>query len=295
MPDLQQLDRFENGRGFIAALDQSGGSTPKALQAYGIEPSQYSSDAEMFDLITAERVRIVTSRAFTSERILAAILFEDTLHREIDGRPFADHLWNVKGIVPFLKIDRGLEDVADGVQPMRDIPGLDDLLARARAAGVLGTKERSWIHAADAAGIDRIVAQQFEVAERVLAADLVPILEPEVDIRAADKAEAETLLKEGILKRLDGLGDRRIAVKVTIPSVDGFYSDLIAHPGVVRVVALSGGYSRDDANARLARNPGLIASFSRALLDGLTAQQSDEEFDRTLDASIESIYRASIA
>ncbi|WP_422771450.1 fructose bisphosphate aldolase [Plantactinospora sp. WMMC1484] len=295
MPDQEQLTRFETGRGFIAALDQSGGSTPKALRLYGIEESRYSSEAKMFDLIHAARVRVVGSRAFTSERILGAILFEGTLDRQLDGRGFVDYLWKDKGIVPFLKIDKGMRDEQDGVQLMRDIPALDELLDRARAAGVFGTKERSVIHSANAAGIDRIVAQQFEIAERVLAADLVPILEPEVDIKAPDKSEAEALLKAAILERLDALGGRKVAIKITIPSVDGFYADLIAHPTIARVVALSGGYSRDEANERLSRNPGLIASFSRALLDGLTAQQSDEEFDRTLDASIESIHRASVA
>ena len=294
MINQQQLTRFTSGQGFVAALDQSGGSTPKTLRSYGIEDSQYSSDEEMFDLVNAERVRIVTSRAFTSDRVLGAILFEATLDREVDGRPFVDYLWGEKGVVPFLKIDKGMQDEQDGVQLMRDIPDLEELLERARAAGVLGTKERSVIHTANVAGIDRVVAQQFELAERVLAADLMPILEPEVDINAPDKAEAETQLKAAILQRLETLGDHSVAVKITIPTVDGFYADLIAHPRVARVVALSGGYDRDDANARLERNPGLIASFSRALLEGLTAQQSDEEFDHALDASIESIYRASV-
>lgn len=296
MPDAEQLTRFETGLGFLAALDQSGGSTPKALALYGIDESQYAGEAEMFDLIHAARTRVITSPAFNSDRILGAILFEGTLDREIDGRGVAEYLWAVKGILPFLKIDKGLNEARDGVQTMREIPGLDSLLARAAGRGVFGTKERSVVHAANRAGIDLAVTQQFRVAEHVLAAGLVPILEPEVDIHAPDKAEAEELLKAELLRELDGLaGAGKVAVKVTIPSVDGFYSDLIAHPRVARVVALSGGYSRDDANERLARNPGLIASFSRALLDGLTAQQSDEEFDRTLDASIESIYRASIA
>ncbi len=294
MADREQLTRFETGEGFIAALDQSGGSTPKALRLYGIDESAYSTEDEMFDLIHAARTRIITSPVFTSDRILAAILFGGTLDREIDGLPATTYLWDRRGILPLLKIDKGLEEEADGVQLMRDIPGLDDLLARAAAQGVFGTKERSVIHAADPAGIARVVAQQFEVGERVLAAGLVPILEPEVTISIPDKQEAEALLKAELLKGLDALGDRKVAVKVSIPTVDGFYSDLIAHPNIARVVALSGGYSRDEANERLARNPGLIASFSRALLDGLTAQQSDEEFDRTLDASIESIYRASI-
>ncbi|WP_080794989.1 fructose bisphosphate aldolase [Corynebacterium pacaense] len=300
MPNPEQQERFEHGRGFIAALDQSGGSTPKALGLYGVGPSAYSTDEEMFDLINAARTRVVTSPVFTSERILAAILFEGTLSRRIGNRDFVDYLWNEKGIVPILKIDKGLADQADGVQLMRDIPNLEDLLSRARSQGVFGTKERSVIHEANPEGIRRVVAQQFDLGRRVLAADLVPILEPEVTITAPDKAESEKILKEEILRGLEGLGDlddsaeHRVAIKISIPSVDGFYSDLIEHPRVARVVALSGGYSRAEANERLSRNPGLIASFSRALLDGLSRQQSDEEFNSTLDATIESIYRASI-
>lgn len=294
MTDPLQLARFETGKGFIAALDQSGGSTPKALRLYGLDPSAYASEDEMYDLIHAARTRIVTSPVFTSGRVLGAILFEATLDRDVEGVGFAQYLWSTKGILPFLKIDKGLEDTADDVQLMRDIPGLDELLARARGKGVFGTKERSVIHAANESGIERVVAQQFALGERVLDAGLMPILEPEVSITAPDKAEAEALLAEQIRAHLGTLGDRTVALKVSIPTIDGFYSDLIAHPNVARVVALSGGYSRDEANARLARNPGLIASFSRALLDGLTAQQSPEEFDRTLDATIETIYQASI-
>lgn len=294
MPDAQQLTRFTTGEGFIAALDQSGGSTPKALRLYGVDESQYSTEAEMFDLIHAARTRIITSKVFTSDRVLGAILFEGTLDREIEGQGVTEYLWDRKGILPFLKIDKGLEEERDGVQVMKDIPGLDDTLRRAAGQGVFGTKERSVIHAANASGITRVVEQQFEVAERVLAAGLMPILEPEVDINAPDKQEAEVQLSAEIRKGLDALGDQKVALKVTIPSVDGFYTDLIEHPNVARVVALSGGYDRDEANRRLARNPGLIASFSRALLDGLTAQQSDDEFDRTLAASIDSIYQASI-
>ncbi|MGW0159806.1 fructose bisphosphate aldolase [Mycobacterium sp. NPDC003323] len=294
MPDPQQSTRFEQGQGFIAALDQSGGSTPKALRGYGIEDSAYSSETEMFDLIHQARTRIITSPVFTGERVLGAILFEGTLDRQIDGTDPAAYLWDVKGIVPFLKIDKGLESEAAGVQLMKDIPGLEDLLARARAKGVFGTKERSVIKSADPAGIANVAEQQIELGRRVLAADLVPILEPEVDINAPDKQRAEELLKSELLERLPSYGDARVGIKVTIPTVDGFYDDLIAHPNVARVVALSGGYGRDDANARLLRNPGLIASFSRALLDGLTVDQSDDDFDATLDASIESIYRASI-
>jgi fructose-bisphosphate aldolase, class I len=293
MPDQRKLSRFESGLGMIAALDQSGGSTPKALSLYGIESSQYSSESEMFDLIHAERVRIITSSVFTSDRVLGAILFEGTLEREIEGQGVAQYLWNEKGILPFLKIDRGLRDERVGVQLMRDIPALDDLLGRACSAGVVGTKARSVIHSADTVGITQVVAQQFEIGEQVLATGLVPILEPEIDINAPDKAEAEALLKAAILARLDGLGDRKLAIKVTIPTIDDFYADLISHPNVARVVALSGGYSRAEAVARLARNHGLIASFSRALLDGLTVQQSSDEFDRVLDVSLEAIYRAS--
>ncbi|MFT4296172.1 MAG: fructose bisphosphate aldolase [Micropruina sp.] len=295
MSDQQMLTRFETGDGFIAALDQSGGSTPKALKSYGIDESAYSTDAEMYDLIQAARARIITSPAFTSEKILGAILFEATLDRRIDGLGVADYLWQRKGIIPFVKIDKGLADQADDVQLMKDIPGLDELLAKARDLGVFGTKERSVVHAANPTGIEAIVAQQFELGERVLNAGLMPILEPEVSIGAPDKAEAETLLKAAILARLDGLGERKVALKLSIPSVDGYYTDLIEHPKVARVVALSGGYSRDEANERLARNPGLIASFSRALLDGLTAQQSDEEFDAVLAETSAAIYAASVA
>lgn len=294
MLNPQQLDRFENGQGFIAALDQSGGSTPKALRQYGVDESQYFSEAEMFDIIHAARARIITSPVFTSDRVLGAILFEGTLDREIEGRGAADYLWSVKGVVPFLKIDKGLADADDGVQLMLDIPGLDDVLAHGVAQGAFGTKERSVIHAANPQGIARVVDQQFAIADQVLTAGLMPIVEPEVSINAPDKEQAETLLKAELLSRLDALGDRKVALKLTIPTVAGFYSDLVAHPKVARVVALSGGYERGEANRLLAENPGLIASFSRALLDGLTAQQSAEEFDSTLDASIEVIYRASL-
>jgi fructose-bisphosphate aldolase class I len=295
MPNAEQLNRFETSAGFIAALDQSGGSTPKALSLYGVDKSQYSNDAEMFDLIHAARARVITSPVFTSERVLGAILFEGTLDRQIAGRNVTDFLWSEKRILPFLKIDKGLDDERDGAQLMRDIPGLSDTLNRAAAAGVFGTKERSLIHHANEAGIARIVDQQFELGRRVLSAGLVPILEPEVNISADDKQKAEEILKKALLERLDWLGEAKVALKLTIPTVDGYYSDLIAHPNVARVVALSGGYDRDEANRRLSRNPGLIASFSRALLDGLTAAQTPDEFDRTLDASIDSIYRASIA
>lgn len=295
MSDPQQSVRFEQGQGFIAALDQSGGSTPKALRGYGIEESAYSSEGEMFDLIHQARTRIITSAVFTGDRVLGAILFEGTLDRTVEGKDPATYLWEVKGVVPFLKIDKGLEAENNGVQLMKDIPGLDDLLERARDKGVFGTKERSVIHRADPAGIAAVVAQQVELGQRVLEAGLVPILEPEVDINAPDKSEAEELLKSELMNALSSLGEAKVGVKVTIPTVDGFYDDLMSHPNVARVVALSGGYTRDDANARLRRNPGLIASFSRALLDGLTADQSDDAFNETLDASIEAIYQASIA
>lgn len=249
----------------------------------------------MFDLIHQARTRIITSAVFTGDRVLGAILFEGTLDRTVEGKDPATYLWEVKGVVPFLKIDKGLEAENNGVQLMKDIPGLDDLLERARDKGVFGTKERSVIHRADPAGIAAVVAQQVELGQRVLEAGLVPILEPEVDINAPDKSEAEELLKFELMNALSSLGEAKVGVKVTIPTVDGFYDDLMSHPNVARVVALSGGYTRDDANARLRRNPGLIASFSRALLDGLTADQSDDAFNETLDASIEAIYQASIA
>lgn len=294
MSDPQMRIRFETGQGFIAALDQSGGSTPKALTSYGIDESEYASEAEMYDLIQAARARIITSPAFTGEEILGAILFEATLDRQIDGEGVAGYLWRRKGIVPFVKIDKGLADLADGVQLMRDIPGLDELLTKATRLGVFGTKERSVIHAANVTGIARAVDQQFAIADQVLNAGLMPIVEPEVAIDAADKQQAEAILKAELRRHLDGLDDRKVTLKLTLPTAIGFYADLVAHPNVARVVALSGGYERDRANDLLAENPGLIASFSRALLDGLSAQQGAEEFDQTLDASIESIYRASL-
>lgn len=292
----EQHNRIASGQGFIAALDQSGGSTPKALKLYGIEEDAYANDAEMFGLVHAMRTRIVTSPAFTGERVLGAILFERTLDDQFDGQDAATYLWEVKGVVPFLKIDKGLEDEADGVQMLKPIPGLDALLARAKAKGVFGTKERSVIKQNNAAGIARVLDQQFELGRQVLAAGLVPIIEPEVDIKAADKADIETTLKQGLIERLDQLDAATpVILKLTLPEVDGFFRELVAHPAVLKVVALSGGYSRDDANARLAKNPGVVASFSRALTEGLSAQQSDAEFNAALDAAIESIYRASIA
>jgi len=289
------LDKMRDGQGFIAALDQSGGSTPKALKLYGLEEDSYSNEAEMFDRIHEMRTRIITSPSFNGDRVLAAILFEMTMDRDIEGQGSADYLWNVKNVVPILKIDKGLADEADGVQLMKPMPGLEDLLARGLKKGVFGTKERSVIKLANEGGIEAIVAQQFEVGRRVLDAGLVPILEPEVDIKSPEKQQAEARLKDAIHRHLDDLaGDRPVMFKLTLPTEDGFYTDLVQHPKVLRVVALSGGYSREEANARLARNPGVIASFSRALTEGLTAQQSDAEFDDALDAAIKSIYEASL-
>jgi fructose-bisphosphate aldolase class I len=290
----QQKAKFRSQAGFIAALDQSGGSTPKALKLYGIPESAYSGDAQMMDLIHAMRTRIITSPSFNGNRILAAILFENTMDREIEGRPTAEYLWNVKNVVPILKVDKGLQDEADGVQLMKPMPGLDALLARAKAKGIFGTKMRSVIKQANPAGIKAIVAQQFEVAKQIIAAGLVPIIEPEVDIKCPDKAGAEDLLKAEIMAQLDRLPEGQLVMlKLTIPSRDNLYADCIRHPRVLKVVALSGGYSRAEANEKLAHQHGMVASFSRALTEGLTAQQSDAEFDQALDAAIESIYQAS--
>ncbi len=292
----QQLDKIASGQGFIAALDQSGGSTPKALKLYGVEESAYSNDAEMFGLVHEMRTRIVTSPAFTGERILGAILFERTLDDQFADQDAATYLWETKQVVPFLKIDKGLADEADGVQLLKPIPGLADLLARAKAKGVFGTKERSVIKANNAQGIAAVLDQQFELGQQVLDADLVPIIEPEVDIHAADKADIEVTLKQGLLERLDKVDPATpVILKLTLPSVDGFFQALVDHKSVLKVVALSGGYSRDDANAKLAKNPGVVASFSRALTEGLSAQQSDDDFNAALDAAIGSIHKASIA
>ena len=291
----EQLSRMRTGRGFIAALDQSGGSTPKALKLYGIPESAYSSESEMFDLIHRMRSRMITSRSFGGDRVLGAILFEGTMDREIEGRGTAEYLWGVKKIVPFLKVDKGLADEDDGVQVLKSMPDLDALLSRARDKGIFGTKMRSVIKLADPSGIRRVVEQQFAIGRQILAAGLVPIIEPEVDINSPQKHEAEELLRAAILVELGAQpADRPVMLKLTLPSVDDFYRELIAHPSVLRVVALSGGYTRDDANARLGRNHGMIASFSRALTEGLSAQQSDAEFDSTLDSTIASIYAASI-
>ena len=292
----QQRDRIASGKGFIAALDQSGGSTPKALKLYGVDESAYSNEQEMFDQVHAMRTRIVTSPAFTGERVLGAILFERTMDEDFAGKNAVAYLWEDKGVVPFLKIDKGLADEADGVQKMKPIPDLDALLARARARGVFGTKERSVIKANNPRGIAEVLDQQFELGRQVLAAGLVPIIEPEVDIKAADKEAIEVELKQGLLARLDALDPSQpVMLKLTLPTVDGYFQELVDHPAVLKVVALSGGYSRDEANAKLARNPGVVASFSRALTEGLSAQQDDAAFNQALDASIESIYRASIA
>ena len=289
-----QLAKFRTRAGFIAALDQSGGSTPKALKLYGLPETAWSSEAQMMDLVHAMRTRIVTSPSFSGDRILAAILFENTMDRDIQGRPTAEYLWEVKKVVPILKVDQGLEAEANGVQLMKPIPGLDALLARARAKGIFGTKMRSVIKQANPAGIRAVVDQQFAVARQIIAAGLVPIIEPEVDIHCTDKAAAEDLLKSEIRSRLDALPDGQLVMlKLTIPTQDNHYADLITHPRVLKVVALSGGYSREEANKRLARQHGMVASFSRALTEGLTAQQSDAEFDVSLDAAIESIYQAS--
>jgi fructose-bisphosphate aldolase class I len=290
----QQKTKFRTQAGFIAALDQSGGSTPKALKLYGIPETAYSGDAQMMDLIHAMRTRIITSPSFNGDRVLAAILFENTMDREILGRPTADYLWDVKKVVPILKVDKGLQDEADGVQLMKPMPGLDSLLARAKAKGIFGTKMRSVIKQANPAGIKAVVAQQFDVAKQIIAAGLVPIIEPEVDIKCPDKAGAEDLLKAEIVAQLDKLPEGQLVMlKLTIPSRDNLYADCIRHPRVLKVVALSGGYSRADANEKLARQHGMVASFSRALTEGLTAQQSDAEFDKALDSAIESIYQAS--
>ena len=291
----QQYEKVRSAKGFIAALDQSGGSTPKALKLYGVDESTYSGENQMYDLIHKMRSRIVTSPSFTGERILGAILFEQTMDRDVEGKGTADYLWSVKNVVPFLKVDKGLADEANGVQMMKPMRELDALLARAKAKGVFGTKMRSVIKLADPRGIAEVVNQQFAIGKQILAAGLVPIIEPEVDIKSPQKAEAETLLKAEIVKHLATLGpDERVMLKLTIPTVDDFYADLVNNPKVMRVVALSCGYSRADANAKLAKNHGVIASFSRALTEGLTAQQSDAEFNKALDESVGSIYAASI-
>lgn len=290
----EQYKRIHTGKGFIAALDQSGGSTPKALLQYGVPQNSYHGDEEMFRLVHEMRTRIIKSPAFDSRYILGAILFENTMDRTVDGEFTADYLWNKKGIVPFLKVDKGLAEQKDGVQMMKPIPGLDDLLKRAVQKNIFGTKMRSVIHAANAEGIRQVVEQQFALGRQIAAAGIVPIIEPEVDITSADKAQSEQLLKQEIKKQLAALGEEKVMLKLSIPTVDDFYTDLMAEPHVVRVVALSGGYSQSEANERLKRNHGLIASFSRALAQGLSASQTDEEFNTMLENSIKTIYDASI-
>ncbi|MGA1363199.1 MAG: fructose bisphosphate aldolase [Ilumatobacteraceae bacterium] len=293
--NAEQLERMRTGKGFIAALDQSGGSTPKALRLYGIAESEYSGDDQMFDLMHAMRCRMMKSPSFGGDRVLGAILFEGTMDRSVDGVGTAEYLWSKKKVIPFLKVDKGLADEKDGVQVMKPMPELDVLCARAVALGIFGTKMRSVIKAANAAGIGAVVSQQFDVARQIIGHGLVPIIEPEVDINIPDKAEAETILRDAVRAGLDALEPgQNVMLKLTIPSVDNFYAEFVSHPRVVRVVALSGGYTREDANAKLSRNNGMIASFSRALTEGLSAKQSDAEFDSTLGESIAGIYAASI-
>ena len=291
--NTEQADKLTTGTGFVAALDQSGGSTPKALKLYGIAEDAYSGDEEMFDLVHQMRTRIITSPSFDGDRILAAILFEKTMDRDIEGRPTADYLWNVKRVVPILKVDKGLAAEEDGAQVMKPISGLDDLLARAAALGIFGTKMRSVIKL-PGGGLEAVVDQQFEVARQILAAGLVPIIEPEIDIHSPQKGEAEDQLKAAIVNQLGTLGDdQQVMLKLTLPDTDDLYRDLVDHLKVMRVLALSGGYTRAEACQRLARNHGVIASFSRALTEGLTVQQSDAEFDKTLDEAIAEIAAAS--
>ena len=290
----QQLQKMRSATGFIAALDQSGGSTPKALQNYGVSEDAWSNDAEMFDLVHQMRTRIITSPAFDGQQILGAILFEQTMDRSIEGQPTASYLWDVKNVVPFLKVDKGLADENDGAQLMKPMPDLDSLLSRARTKQIFGTKMRSVIKQANAAGITAVVQQQFEIGRQIIAAGLVPIIEPEIDIHCPDKAEAEDLLKTALLDELNGLEpDQLLMLKLTLPEQDNQYADCLAQPNVVRVVALSGGYPREQANAMLARNNGVVASFSRALTEGLSAQQTDKAFDTMLANSIDSIFQAS--
>ncbi|MEO1342933.1 MAG: fructose bisphosphate aldolase [Pseudomonadota bacterium] len=296
MANTDQAAKVTEGNGFVAALDQSGGSTPKALKLYGVDEDQYSGEAEMFDMMHAMRSRIIKSPAFTGEKVVGAILFEMTMDREIDGTPTAEYLWENRGVVPFLKVDKGLVDADDGVKLMKPMPDLDALLTRANEKGIFGTKMRSVIDAASPSGIAANVAQQFEVAAQILGHGLMPIIEPEVTISIPDKAEAETLLRDEIAKHLDALPtDQQVMLKLTLPETANHYKPLIDHPRIMRVVALSGGYSRDEANARLSKNTGMIASFSRALTEGLSTGQSEADFDATLGATIDSIYAASVA
>jgi len=295
-PELndEQLRIMKTRPGFVAALDESGGSTPKTLAAYGIPPGSWSNDDEMFTLVHQMRTRVMTSPVFTGDRIVGAILFENTMDRTVSGKPSADYLWDVKRVVPILKVDKGLAEEKDGVQLMKPNPALTDLLNKAKSGRIFGTKMRSFIHQANADGIREIVAQQFELASQISAAGLVPIIEPEISITSSEKAQAEELLKAALLEELNQLAaEDLVFLKLTLPEKDGFYSECVAHPNVIRVLALSGGYSRQEANDRLRRNRGVIASFSRALLEGLSGKQSDSEFDATLDSAIESIFEAS--
>ena len=290
----KQFERVKKDNGFIAALDQSGGSTPKALGLYGVTEDSWSDDAGMYDAVHAMRTRIMRSKSFNAERVLGAILFEDTMNREVDGKPTAEYLWQVKNIVPFLKVDQGLADEKDGAQLMKPIEGLDNLLDQANAKGVFGTKMRSVIKQANQASVNAIVAQQFEIGRQILAKGLIPIIEPEVDINCPDKASAEDMLQAALMQAINSLdASENIMLKLTLPEKADLYKACIEHERVLRVVALSGGYPRDEANARLAQNHGMIASFSRALAEGLSAQQSDDEFDGAMDGSIDSIYQAS--
>ena len=294
MTTEQQLNKIQAQDGFIAALDQSGGSTPKALGLYGVDESAYSGDDEMFDTVHAMRSRIVTSPSFGGDRILGAILFENTMDREIGGKGSAHYLWDEKQVVPFLKVDKGLAEETDGAQIMNPNPDLDALLEKAKGCGVFGTKMRSVIKLANPAGVKAVVDQQFDVGRQILAAGLIPIIEPEVDIHSPEKAEAEVMLKAAMLAQLDSLADgQRVMLKLTLPEEDNFYAECVNHPNILRVVALSGGYTREEANSRLTRNNGMVASFSRALSEGLKAQQSEEEFNDMLNNSIESIFQAS--
>ena len=296
MTIAKMTEQVRNGIGFIAALDQSGGSTPKALKLYGVDETAYSGETQMFDMMHAMRARIIKSPAFSGDKVVGAILFEQTMDRDIDGIPTATYLWKNRHVVPFLKIDKGLEAEADGVQLMKPMPGLDALLVRAAKAGIYGTKERSVVNAANPKGIAAIVAQQFEIGAQVSAHGLMPILEPEVTISIADKAEAEAMLQDEILKALDALpAGQKVMLKLSLPTIANFYKPMVNHPAVLKVVALSGGHARDKANAILAQNKGIIASFSRALTEGLSAQQSEPEFDAMLGGAIDGIYRASIA
>lgn len=292
--NTEKFNHVANAKGFIAALDQSGGSTPRALKAYGIEEDKYSNDTEMFDLIHEMRSRIIKSKAFTSKRILGAILFEKTMERKVEGKYTAEYLWEDKKITAFLKVDKGLKEEEDGVQLMKDIPNLEEMLQRALKHGVFGTKMRSVIKCANVEGIKKIVKQQFEIGKIIASHGLVPILEPEVSIKANDKAKCEEILKEEILKELGKLKDEKLMFKITLPEKANLYKEVIEHKNVVRVVALSGGYTREKANEMLAQNHGVVASFSRALVEGLNVYQSDSEFDKLLDESIESVYQASI-